>query len=159
MKQKVERLLGELRYYSSQLDAIGTVLVDLIRGTKRHPEFIAQVAETYQFLTCDLIDVYNAFKRALRSEGYGLGAAAPKVPIATLEKAFIILRDAAEEADSRASKLSHYKTREARIARETADQITSLAENAAKILVSEAEQEDRWTVEWERELGLRRWLR
>lgn len=159
MKSRSQRLLEELSYYSSQLDSVGSVLVDLVRSKRKHPEFIAEAGETYQFLTFDLTDIYNTLKRTFRKEGYGLGARTPKLPIEILQNAFVILRNAAEEADSRAHKLSRYRTREARISREAANQIVSLAENAAKVLVSEAHKEGRWTVEWERGLGLRRWLR
>jgi hypothetical protein len=158
MKPASQRLLDELRYYASQLDVIGSVLIDLIR-LKKHQEFTTQAAEVYQLLTFDLIDTYNSLKRALRGEGYSLGGEAKRPSLRQLEEMFIVLRDAAELAESKAEKVSGYRTRQARVSRESADRIISLAENAAKILVAEANKEGRWTVEWERRLGLRRWLR
>jgi len=159
MGSKARRLLGELEYYSSQLHAIGAVLVELIQAKRQYPDFISQVADTYRLLTFDLVDVYNALKRVLRLAGLGRGAAAPRIPLEFLETAFVTLRDAAEEADSRAKKVAHYETRAARMSRKAADQIIGLAENAAKILVAEAHQAGQWTIEWERQLGLRPWLR
>lgn len=159
MKSKLQRLLEELDYYISQLDSVGTVLVDLVRAKRKYPEFLVEAGEAYEFLTFDLSDIYNALKRNLRREGYGLGTQFPRVPLEGLERAFIMLRDAAEAADSRARKIARYHTRESRIAKAASDIITSLAENAAKVLVSEAQKADRWTAEWEQNLGLRRWLR
>lgn len=153
------QLLDELAYYASQLEAVGHALVELLRGSRRHAEFISQVAETYQVLALDLADVYHALKRALRNGRHGLGSPARKTPIEILESTFVILRDAAEEARSRATKLAHLRSRESRILRETADRLEDLAANAAKLLVAEANEIGRWTVEWERALGLRPWLR
>ena len=159
LEARAEELLDEIQYYASQVNAVGTVLVDLIQAKLEYPDFIAQVADTYRLLTYDLVDVYHAWKRVLHRAGQGLGAPGPRIPLEALVTAFTTLRNVAEEADSRAEKMSHHATREAKMARNTADQLITLAENAAKILVSEAHKAGEWTVEWERKLGLRRWLR
>lgn len=158
MKQDIESLLEDLNYYAHQLDVVGAVLVDLAPAARRHQALLVEASEVYQLLTIDLIEIYNALKRAYRST-YEMGAKGPSVPLETLENVFIALRDAAEKASSRAEKLSRLRSREAKMSKTSAEAISSLAENAAKVLVAEAHKAGRWTVAWERELGLRRWLR
>jgi hypothetical protein len=158
-RKNAQILLGELQYYSSQLNAIGEALTDLIRAKQKYHDFTTQVAETYRLLTLDLADVYYTLKRSFHRAGHALGGSESNVPLEFLENVFITLRDAAEQADSRAEKVSGFTARAARMSRKAADHVISLAENAAKILVTEAHKTGRWTIEWERELGLRRWLR
>lgn len=158
-EEEVGRLVGELEYYAQQADAIGTVLVELLKAKRKHQGLISEAADTYQLLTLDIVEIYNAFKRAYRNAGQRLGAGRGGIPLEYLEHAFAVLRDAAELAESKASKLSRLRTREAKVARTAAATIVSLTENAAKVLVSEANKLGRWTPEWERDLGLRRWLR
>lgn len=155
-KEEIEKLVGELDYYTQQVDSVGTVLVDFAKSNKKHQGLISEASDTYQLLTLDVVEIYNAIKRVYRNAGQRLGAAPNDIPIELLENTFAILRDAAEKAESKANKLSRFRTREAKMARSSANALASLAENAAKVLVSEANKIDRWTPEWERELGLPR---
>lgn len=157
MDPSLKPLLEELDYYIHQLDAVGDALVGYIRLQKEHPSLAEEASELYQLLVLDLQDIYNAFKRAYRHR-LSMGAAR-KYSLEELEIAFIKLRDAAERAEARAHKISGYRSREAKQARSSTARIIELAENAAKVLVSEAEKAGRWTAEWEKELGIRRWLR
>lgn len=157
MTRDFEAILEDLGYYAHQLDVVGSVLVDLIRSRSRHPQLVEEAAEVYQLLTLDIIEIYGTLKRVYRGS-HTLGAR-QSVPLEVLENAFVTLRDAAEEAESKARKLEKFRSREAKIVKAEAKAISSLAENAAKVLVSEAHKLGRWTVEWERELGLRPWLR
>lgn len=158
-EEEISRLVSELEYYTQQVDSIGGVLVDLTRSKKKHQGLISEASDTYQLLTLDVVEIYNAIKRVYRNAGQRLGADQKPIPIELLENTFVILREAAEKAESRANKLSRSRTREAKMVRSAANALASLAENAAKVLVSEANKIDRWTPEWERELGIRRWLR
>lgn len=158
MEYNISGILEDLSYYTEQLDVVGGVLVDLVQSKRKHAALLSEASKTYQLLTLDIIEIYNALKRAYRNS-YSIGSKAGGAPLEILENAFVRLRDAAERAEVKAVKLSRHRGREAKIARATAQALSSLAENAARVLVSEAHKLDRWTVEWERELGLRVWLR
>ncbi len=158
MDARVKRLLEELAYYAQQLDAVGSVLVDVARAKPPHPQLAEETAETYRLLTMDLVEIYNLLKRAHR-HAYSLGARGRNVSLEVLETAFMTLREAAELAEARAEKLARVPSREAKVAKRTASVLVALAENAAKTLVSEVEKAGEWTTGWERKMGLRRWLR
>lgn len=158
MNARIKRLLDELAYYAQQLDTIGTILVDVVRAKLPYPQLAEETSEAYRLLTMDLVEIYNLLKRAHRHT-YSLAAKGRNVSLEVLETAFISLRNAAELAEAKAKKLTRFPSREAKVAEQTSNILISLAENAAKMLVSEAERVGEWTVEWERKLGLRRWLR
>lgn len=62
MKSKSQRFLEELDYYSSQLNKVGAVLVNLAQAKKNNRRRLAEAGKAYQRLTRMLVDTYNSLK-------------------------------------------------------------------------------------------------
>lgn len=157
---ETKRLVGELEFYLDQLARIGEVLVNMASVSNPNRTLIAQAADTYRLLTVDVVDIYSLLKRAFRKAIIEMGSSVPKVNLEIRERAFILLREGYDMAVKKMKKLEHQgNVRELKTVRYTTETLYKLTENAARDLVQEAERLGKWTVEWEREIGLRDWLR
>jgi hypothetical protein len=68
-EEEAEKLVEELGCYAQQADAVGSVLVDLLESKRKHQGLIAEASDTYQLLTLDIVEIYNAFKRVCKKAG------------------------------------------------------------------------------------------
>lgn len=163
MNARYREILGEIDFYSEQLHDIGHVLVELIRSKYAHPQLLEETGDAYRLLTIDLVELYSEAKRSAR-EAHALSGMRQDPKLEFLEEIFIRYRNLSENTEAELRKAegssagrSHARAiKKLRLAFEA---FSKLAENAAKAWVLRANGVSEWTVEKERRIGLRRWLR
>lgn len=68
-RKEIERLVGELDYYTQQMDFVGTMLVDATESKKKNQRLISKASDLYQELTLDIVEIYNEITRVYRNAG------------------------------------------------------------------------------------------
>jgi septation ring formation regulator EzrA len=68
-REEIEKLVGELDYYTQQMDFVGTVLVDLTKSKRKNQALISKASDIYRLLTLDVVETYTAIKRVYRNAG------------------------------------------------------------------------------------------
>ena len=157
--KSLKTLYSDARHYSRQLASAGDRLLVTQRLAKIHPELLQPSARTYATIARGLVWAYGEIRRALTSGKFR--ANPQRQSLELLERLFLSLLETWSDAEYRVSRLKKAggKGKAMKAAEMAADLLAAELERVAKLLVVEADKLGRWTVQWERDLGLRQWLR
>ena len=146
-------LYSDVRHYSRML----ATAADRLLLAQRYPQIADATRRSYASIAKALVWTYAEIRRSLSGK---VLVNPPKVSLESLERLFLSLEN---EWNNTQHDASRYKKRgdekSARVAQAAADAMASELERIVKLLVKEADRLGRWTSEWERDLGIRQWLR
>lgn len=151
--RSVKSLYADARDYSRMLvNAAERLLL-----APRYPQIAAATRKSYANIAKALVWTFAEIRRTLSK---GRRDNPPRMSLESLERLFLSLES---EWDKSQHDASRYRKRgddkSARVAQVAADAMAEELERIVKLMVTEADRLGRWTVEWERDLGIRQWLR
>lgn len=142
------KLLDEIEYLATQIQ--GLVEAEGL-AFQAQPEMLPEIRKLY----------YSAVKRLrtlamkLLKRRPSLAAGGPRIPMEVLERLFLVLRDQAEIALVRSTKLHGKDAKQARAASESLAKLTRTAATSIKLT---AEAKGIWSEEYAERLGIGPWL-
>lgn len=156
--RSLKSLYSNVRHYSRLFGSSGDRLLAVQRLRATYPEVVVAAEKSYSALAKTLVWSYGEIRKSLTSGKFRGNP--PRQSLEHLERLFLSLRDNWDDAQYRASRLrKRGKDQSALVAQQAADILASELERVAKIVVAQADRLGRWTVEWERGLGIRQWIR
>jgi hypothetical protein len=145
-------LYSDVRHYSRMLSNAA----DRLLLSARYPEIADATRKSYAAIAKALVWTYAEIRRGLSKSLSN----PPKVSLESLERLFLSLENEWNNAQYDANRCKKRGDgKGAKVAQVAADAMAVELERVVKLLVTEADRLGRWTVEWERDLGIRQWLR
>lgn len=141
-------LIDDIEWQANRLNSLREA-EDL--ASQAQPKMVPEIKKVYRSV---FRSFYSLAKKFLKGR-IGLSAKQVKIPLESLERYFIVLRDQAEIAWSRSLKTSRA---EAKRLRSEADKLARLAQTAATSLKIAAEAKGLWNQAYSSEHGLDSWL-
>jgi hypothetical protein len=141
------KILETIEYLGTQIQAL--VEAEEL-ATQAQPKMLPEIRKLYYSSVRRL----RFLARKLLRQKPSLAGGGPRVVMETLERLFIVLRDQAEIALVRASKLQGKEAKQAMV---EADQLAKLARTAAQSLKMAAEVKGIWDAAYAEEHGLGPW--
>jgi hypothetical protein len=151
--RSLKSLYSDVRHYSRML----ANAADRLFVANRYPQIASATRKSYLSIARALVWTYSEIRRSLSGK---VSANPPKISLESLERLFLSLENEWNNAQHDASR--HKKRgddKSAHVAQAAADAMAAELERVVKLLVTEADKLGRWTVQWERDLGIRQWLR
>jgi hypothetical protein len=148
VKRRKVKLIEDIEYLGTQIQAL--VEAEEL-AAQAQPKMLSEIRKLYYSAVRKL----QAVAKKLLKRRPSLAGLGPRIPMEVLERLFIVLRDQAEIALVRSSKLHGREKKQAMV---TAEHLAKLAQTAAKSLKMTAEAKGIWNAAYSEQYGLGPWI-